>query len=160
MVSSQNDLQEGSPGNLAQTQLTDTNQVFAGIRGWLSLPAVGLVYSLAATLVSLFMSDSNAAVSKPLYYFSYTLSLLSIPVYLILIAKWWKRSRTLPNLMKAYYLVNIGASLMIAMYLYAVQKESIDEMKLAANTGLTVIVSWIWMMYFHISKRVKATFTE
>jgi hypothetical protein len=148
--------------NLQNNGNFNTQFGYAIVAGWLILPAIGLIFSFIMTLLSLFPSDSAMTDHTNLYVFSYMLSILYVPFFLILIVKWWGRKRMLPKLMIAYYVSHLFFSLGIYLY-QVIAVEGQKEVNLTAvvqNVGITWIVALVWIAYFMKSKRVKATFVK
>lgn len=140
----------------------DTQFGYAIVAGWLIFPAIGLIFSFISTLLSLFSSDSAMTDQTNLYFFSYMLSIVYVPFFLILIVKWWGRKRMLPKLMIAYYV----STLIFSMGIYFYQVIVVEEQKevnlstIIQELGITWIFALGWIAYFMKSKRVKATFVK
>jgi hypothetical protein len=80
-----------------------TNGGYGIVAGWLILPGMGILLSFISTISTILTSNPSHSITIELYYFSYILSILYVPFYLVIITSWIKRKSFLPKLMVAYY---------------------------------------------------------
>lgn len=127
-----------------------------GIGGWLILPAIGLVFGIIIGTIEFF--------TLPAYYDG--LYKLELIVYLALLAltiyaaiKFFGKKKNAPKIMIILYSVSLVASL----FLFGVEL-SVGADEFAVETGKQLVrdiaTAVIWIPYFSISKRVKATFVN
>ncbi|MDY0404931.1 DUF2569 family protein [Virgibacillus sp. 179-BFC.A HS] len=81
---------------------------------------------------------------------AYCIYVIYIPLTIIIIFMWGRRKLQLPHWMTVFYLIDIISRLIyVGLYGKIVLQSEI----------MFMLVSLLWIVYFHRSKRVKATFT-
>lgn len=134
-----------------------------GIRGWLILPAIGLVLSLIIAPIGLIaglaqMKSEYAAYSAPAILVN-----AGLYIYLWVAAiRFFKKRVAAPQTMISFMIARIVASVVLFLLGLAVVGGD-DALKIvvllrANNFVAQGIAAAIWIPYFKISKRVKATF--
>ena len=146
----------------SDTELID--QKLVGIGGWLVVPAIGLVLSPIIMGVSLVMSAGLASdVARQGYGGFHALEMLcdfGLLLFIIYAAiHFFGKRRNAPSIMIALYVVQLvsqGVLLMIEL--------GADAEPFAIESGKALVRSAIgaaiWIPYFRVSKRVKATFVN
>ncbi|MDC8450937.1 MAG: DUF2569 domain-containing protein [Nitrospira sp.] len=137
-----------------------------GIRGWLILPAIGLVVGVIAsivTLIALFVmfsrltryDDSTALV----FILSVEVGLALFSIYAAI--QFFKKKRNAPSVIVTLLLVGICASILEYVVLTQIlQSSSAIQTRILEQLTLQVPKAAIWIPYFLVSKRVKATFVN
>jgi Protein of unknown function (DUF2569) len=135
----------------------------AGIRGWLLLPAIGLVLTVVvggAGLVAMLRANATLATSR--YAGLYTLELFAQIGVLILSVyatiRFFDKKRDAPAAVIRLLVANVAVSaLLLAIELSAgVAVLAVENVRALVQGG---IAAAIWIPYFRVSERVKATFT-
>jgi hypothetical protein len=136
----------------------------AGIGGWLILPAIGLVLGAIVSVVSLIaslllFSDVADAGYGGLYALEILVE-LGLLIFLIYAAtRFFGKRRNAPSTVIALMIAGIVASgLLLVIELGAGAEEFAIESGKVLVRG--VIGAAIWIPYFRVSKRVKATFVH
>jgi len=142
----------------------DGNLSYTRIGGWLILVAIGLVLSPVSILLFISSDILPAFSAVPLsevsnefrFYLYLDLALnLSLFVYIIfVIVLFFKRRTVTPKLVISLYILNLLFILADRLVF-----KSINESQWTFGIISGVASSLIWIPYFLISKRVKATFT-
>lgn len=130
-----------------------------GIRGWLILPAIGLVLSAIAFILGvvgcLSAFSRTESFLRHLWALEFLVDLILLAYLLYVMTRFFGKKRNTPLNIILYYLAQIfAAGLFYVMESYAGLKE------IAAGTRFAPDIFWsvIWIFYFRVSKRVKATF--
>ncbi len=156
----------GSDGmnNRADTTVPPEDPQLAGIRGWLILPAIGFVLGPVIWVVSLIaslamFSDVADAGHGGLFALEIlvSLGLLSFLIYTVIL--FFRKKRKAPSMIIALAITNLVVSGLLLVIELGVGAEAF-----AIQSGKAllrgVISAAIWIPYFKISKRVKATFVQ
>ncbi len=150
--------------NEMQSDTATVDQKLVGIGGWLVLPAIGLVLAPIIMVVSLIMSMGLASdVARAGYGGIHALEMivgLGMLIFFIYAAtRFFGKRSNAPSIMIALYVVQLvsqGILLMIEL--------GADAEPFAIESGKalvrSVIGAAIWIPYFRVSKRVKATFVN
>lgn len=138
-----------------------------GIRGWLIIPAIGLVVGPILSVVSLIAlfsmysrlrryDDGTALVID----LAVGIGLTLFSVYAAI--QFFKKKRTAPSVIVTLILVSIGASPLEYVVLTQILLSSNYEMRneILKQLILQAIKAAIFIPYFLMSKRVKATFVN
>lgn len=134
-----------SKSNQHEKQDFDTSGRFAMFTGFLILPVIGaMILLLSALVIVTFAKPSQL---EGLHLISYYLNVATIPYLIFAFYAWIKRKRFLPLLMIIFF--GTYGLLSIAYTIQGVENEFFN-----------IVTNVIWVVYFVISKRVKATFTE
>ena len=143
--------------------LPEKPQAPVGIGGWLILPAIGLVVSLVLSARALWgmlsLMGSSALPSKLaqalpfLFFLGAAFSVLQV----VVAVSFFNKKAGTPNLMVVYLLANVAVAILTAVLLgEAGARTSGAEREI----GRAVAVAAIWIPYFRVSRRVKATFVN
>jgi hypothetical protein len=173
---------ETSNSRRNQSNASDKN--LRGLRGWLYLVAIGLVATIAFSLLgvieslglisdgTLFQladttSESYAPGFAALVYVEMIVELLFLGFGIYLATLFTKRSKLFPNL----YITFLGlvvfwavfdyfalASISAAGYLVDPIQTALEER--GGEIGRSIIMGIVWIAYMRLSKRVKLTFVE
>ncbi len=142
----------------------DVDRELAGIAGWLILPAIGLVLSILISLAVLAASAAAFADMADRGYRGYFLLSVCVQVImfvfiLVATARFFGKKRSAPATMIALMVANIIFSLVLTVAAFSTQEE---DFAIAEIRGLltSLIAGAIWIPYFSVSKRVKATFVN
>jgi hypothetical protein len=151
--------------NINRTELKqDGEDTLAGIGGWLILPAIGLIIVPIIGAISLFTGlNTYQDVARAGYGGVYALELivlLGLLVFTIYAAvQFFGKEKNAPKIIIALCYVDIIASLVIpGIELLVGAKEFAAE----SGRGLfrDIVIAAIWIHYFSVSRRVKATFVN
>jgi len=154
---------------VSQTIASPERSDLIGIRGWLILPAIGLAISPALGVIGIIAG--LASLEKMLnrgygaYFVPALIANVGMLIYLFVVAvRFFKKRKNAPQtfirLMIIFPLVNI---LLFILGLAVIG--SSDELVIVSllrnhNFIATGIAAAIWIPYFKVSKRVKATFVD
>ena len=146
----------------AKINTTEVKPQLAGIGGWLVLPAIGLVLGIIIAIISIVISFSMFSdVSRAGYGGLYTLEILvAFGFFIFLIynaTRFFGKKINAPFMMIAFMVANVA----ISGLLLVIDLSAGAEMFAVENgKGLLrgIISAAIWIPYFRVSKRVKATF--
>ena len=152
---------------------------YEGLGGWLILVGFGLAVTPLRILV-LVLKDLLPAMTgetwamlttpgteiyhplwAPLLYFEVLGNLFFIGAALVLLVLFFKRKKIFPTLMIGFYLFNlvfIGVDAIVGEMIPFIAEQSDPES--AKEVIRSVVGALIWVPYFLVSKRVKATFTR
>jgi hypothetical protein len=142
----------------------DNDDKLKGIGGWLILPAIGLVLGPIIGVIGLFASlGMYKDVARAGYGGVYALELIvlfGLLVFTIYAAiQFFGKKRKAPKIMIILYSVSLVASLVILGIELSAGAE-----EFAVETGKQlvrdIVAAAIWIPYFNVSKRVKATFVN
>ncbi|HEV7403473.1 MAG TPA: DUF2569 domain-containing protein [Chthoniobacteraceae bacterium] len=160
------------------TYQLDTER-YRGLGGWLILVAIGLFvnpikigFFIFTTLLPAFSEENWAPLTTPgsesyhplwapLLVSELSFNAIIILADLGLLVLFFTRSRKFPKAMIAFYLANlafVAADFFLAQLIPQVAAKADAES--ATELGRMVIGTAIWVPYFFVSKRVKATFIE
>ena len=151
------------PEPATETEASHT-QNLVGIKGWLLLPAIGFILGPIVGAISLINAlGVYPAVVKTKYAGVFTLELLVIAgllVFMIYVAiLFFKKNRSAPSTIITLMVVNLVSALLLLVIELNAGADAF-----AAQSGKQVIRSIIsaaiWIPYFRMSKRVKATFVN
>lgn len=142
----------------------DINDKLKGIGGWLILPAIGLVLGPIIGVIGLFVSlGMYEDVARAGYGGVYALelivlfALLAFTIYAAI--KFFGKKKDSPKIIIILY----SASLVASLFLLCVELSAGAE-EFAVETGKQlvrdIVAAAIWIPYFNVSKRVKATFVN
>jgi len=146
------------------------------IRGWLILPAIGLVLTIFRIGFDTFSVDffskavwlnigqltENALIGKAIFSADlvYNVGLLVFLIYLSY--QFFTRKTRTPMLMKVYFIIGF----LIPLIDYLLVITYFPDLLTAQESNVTIrallrsaVAAAIWVPYFHVSKRVKETFT-
>lgn len=144
-----------------------------GISGWLLLPMLAL-FGTPLALAGGIILDVNALVKTPVLEYAFlagavlleiALSVVLIAFDTVLLVFFFQKRRFAPRLYIAFMVSVLAFNLLtMAAVLLASQVEGLDLRK-AMETGgegmaRSMLFSAIWIPYFCVSKRVKATFVR
>lgn len=133
-----------------------------GIKGWLILPAIGMVMGPIVTVISLIMAlNMFNDVSRAGYGGLYTVSILAnigILIFAIYTAiQFFGKKASTPSIFISFIIVQVVLMLLLTILSISFDAEAFTiEYGKAFIKGL--IIAAIWIPYFKQSKRVKATF--
>lgn len=151
--------------NIEQAEVQqDIDDKLKGIGGWLILPAIGLILGPIIGVIGLFASlGMYQDVARAGYGGVYALELivlfglLGFMIYAAI--KFFGKKKDAPKIMIFLYSVSLVASLV----LLGVELSAGAE-EFAVETGKQlvrdIVAAAIWIPYFNVSKRVKATFVN
>ena len=153
-------------GNAGQTEPEqERKDKLQGIRGWLVIPAVQLVFGLLLHLLTLFASFSmyqefDRAGYGRVYIFELIIS-LGLFVFMIYAAlRFFKKKMNAQKTMVVLYSVLPFTAVIILL----TEASAGAPYPVLSETGKQLVVqivsAFIWIPYFNVSKRVKATFVN
>ena len=149
------------------TTTNQTHQQLVGIRGWLILPALGLALGLILGVVGVVTGLGSLEKMVDRGYSAYSVpSLLvdiSLLIYLCVTAvRFFKKRKDAPQTLIHFLIARIAASVVLFVLGIAViggDDELVLFSLLRSNNFIAQgIAAAIWIPYFRVSKRVKATF--
>lgn len=142
-----------------------------GIRGWLVLPAIGAVLSPISQLVGIVQSydilndpfvehvfERNPGL-QGLVMFELATNCVLLGLSIWLAVSFFGKRRYAPTLYISYILINILISVVLLAGSAAVLDGELTAQQ-GAQTAVLVVAACIWIPYFRVSKRVKATFVN
>ena len=124
----------------------------SGIAGWLLLPAINLIISPLVMLVGIVswigaLSKVTPDKTNIVYYAILTNAfLLGLTLYVAVL--FFRKKQNAPNM----YILLLAASIVLSIFMVTQNEYFIK------NVFLAVVHACIWIPYFRMSKRVKATF--
>jgi hypothetical protein len=141
------------------TETTEPGLV--GIRGWLILPAIYLIGGgLSAALRLIVCLAQFPDVADTGYRGPFALQVLLLLGYLIFLiyaaSRFFAKKRNAPSAMVGFWIAGVVADGLIRMIGVAAAAK---EFEMEPLFGL-IINATIWIIYFRVSKRVKATFVN
>jgi len=151
---------------LEQTEmaLSNVDPKLIGIGGWLVLPAIGLILGPIITVVSLIISiglfeDVSDAGYGGLFFFNILVSIGLLALLIYAAICFFGKKANAPSVMITLLVVQVVASAVCLVLALMAEAESfaVEDGK-ALVRGL--IGAAIWIPYFRVSKRVKATFVN
>lgn len=131
-----------------------------GIRGWLILPAIGLVLTpiasvmLLITFFIMFFDHMSSLNSTFFVAVAVMISLTLVSIYAA--SQFFKKKRNAPSVIVTLILINTGTSILM----YVVQTNSGQQTEALVRLAIQIIATVVWIPYFRISERVKATFVN
>jgi len=131
-----------------------------GIRGWLLLPVLWLVFSTGFTVIMFLALVGRLFVKSPTQEAASLPILVTLAVVVgafatfgvVICACMSKRRKEFPTLMIVYYCADVVIGIAQAAF--------DPEANLLREVGMAIIGAAVWIPYFLVSKRVKATFTQ
>lgn len=123
----------------------DTDHKFAFISGWLAVPAIASFLTFVGSIIMVTFQKPSELAGFDL--FIYWTDFAFIPFLLLTYYMWIRRKKILPFLMILYFIFNAAWNISY----------------LAAGYGIDLLnlgMSFIWIIYFIRSRRVKLTFTK
>lgn len=151
------------------SQETAVDQKLVGISGWLILPAIGFVLSLIITPINLIVQAVQTESDSAAYFIPSILVRTGLYIWLWTIAiSFFKKRSTAPRSIIKFMVVRICALLLLFGLGFAVfssdpslGNELVIICMLRSNNFIFQgIAAAIWIPYFKVSKRVKATFVK
>ncbi len=150
--------------NDAQNGGAVVDQKLVGIGGWLILPAIGLVLAPIIMVVGLVMSlglwseVSNAGYGG-IHALEIVVGLGMLVFFIYAATRFFGKKSNAPSIMIALYIVQL-----VSQGILLVIELGADAEPFAIESGKalvkSVIGAAIWIPYFRVSKRVKATFVN
>jgi hypothetical protein len=151
--------------NIVQAEVKQNNDdKLKGIGGWLIFPAIGLILGPVIDVIALYTSiGMYNDVARAGYGGVYSLELIVIFAFLLFTIyaaiQFFNKTRNAPKVMITLLVVSIGTSLLLLG-----NESSAGAEVFAVETGKQlvrdIVAAAIWIPYFNISKRVKATFVN
>jgi len=140
-------------------------QKFIGIKGWLILPAIGLVLSLIIGPIGLIAGLANMNTEYAAYSASAILVNAGLYIYIWVTAiRFFKKRADAPQTIIHLIIIRIIASgVLFVLGLVVVGGDdalTIVVLLRSNNFVAQGIAAAIWIPYFKVSKRVKATFVN
>lgn len=134
-----------------------------GIRGWLIIPAMGLVGAVIGSVglliipLVMFFDHMPYPDSKTLVAFVLLALAIGLALFVVYAAsQFFKKKRNAPSVMVAMILMSTGASILIC--LLAINTR--DQNEMLVRLAMQIVAAAVWIPYFKTSKRVKATFVN
>ncbi len=120
------------------------------IRGWLILPAVGLILGTVRSAIDLvlFLGSYDFTKGYGEYFVALTLMLVYLAFRIYTMVRFYGRRENTPLMMIILLVTDVIVAMMALM----------GEEEAVGSLFGSVIVAAIWIPYFKVSKRVKATF--
>jgi uncharacterized protein DUF2569 len=139
----------------------------SGIGGWLILPAIGLVLSPLIIIGGLLVAfkiwtESIGALELdyPGAYVAITAQLIMggafLCFFLYVAARFFTKKKSVPTLMIALLVINLVLAVITNVLYASVFRESADIKEITR----AILLCAVWIPYFRLSKRVKATFVN
>ena len=134
----------------------------AGIRGWLILPAIYLVLATITTAVGLieslgvFSSVADAGYRGLFALLEWLVLLAYLVVILYAATRFFSKKRNAPSAMIGFWIAAVVGDALINVIELAAGAEEFPVERLLGG----IINAAIWISYFRLSKRVKATFVR
>jgi Protein of unknown function (DUF2569) len=134
-----------------------------GIRGWLIGPAIGFVLGPIIGALMLvgdlgLYSDAAAAGYGGLYALGLLVGVGQLAFSIYAATRFFGKKRNAPSTMIALLLTNVAAAGVLLLIALGVGAEDFTES--GTHLGKTAITAAIWIRYFRVSKRVRATFVN
>lgn len=159
----------------------DSTSQLIGLRGWLILPIIGLLLTIyfqsdvLFTNIPLLGSAQWNAVTSPksAFYIAGASNVIWIEIFLsvfmvlfalYLLLLFFKKRKLLPKLIIVFYIIT---TLIVFLYYYLISNLDFSSgatafadrsQKLLISGLVSLFFSVLWITYFRVSKRVKATF--
>jgi hypothetical protein len=159
--------QEGASRDILEQTETASSNVdpkLVGIEGWLVLPAIGLILGPIVAVVSLVIAlglfeDVSDAGYGGLYLFNILVSVGLLTLLIYAATRFFGKRANAPSVMITLLMVQVVAAVVCLVLALMAEAESfaVEDGK-ALIRGL--IGAAIWIPYFRVSKRVKATFVK
>jgi hypothetical protein len=145
------------------------DEKLVGIRGWLILPAIGFVLGTLIRVSTLIVdigaystgmySDVARAGIDEIYTLEFIISLSLTGLLIYATILFLKKKKNAPKVIIALHIASI-----VALYVFLVFELDIEAKMFAVEIVIqlvnSVIAAVIWIPYFVVSKRVKATFVN
>lgn len=164
--------------NEIRNDATVNDKQYVGIRGWLILPAVELVLNFIYVILSLVwiingisslsrigrQSDQIMNIAQ-LFVLTSALCLV-LSVFLIYVAtRFFGKRRNAPSMMICWFVLSVilsGFMCLVFNHFAATGSEFLKSISAEVNKHFltSFIKALIWIPYFRVSKRVKATFVN
>ena len=157
------------PNTIAESTTNRTGQPaddrLIGIRGWLILPAIGLVLSIIVGPIALIEGIAEMGPRYGTYSLPATLVNLGFYIWIWVAAvRFFKKRKSAPKTLIQLMVARIIASAMLFVLGMAVVGRTdplvIIALLKANNFIAQGIAAAIWIPYFKVSKRVRATFVR
>jgi hypothetical protein len=153
---------EASEGAAPTSSTVDPKLV--GIRGWLILPAIGFVLGPIISVVPLIaavalFSDVQSAGEGGIYGLELAVQVGILAFLLYAATRFFGKKANGPSLIITLLLVSLGASVVLLVIELGTGAEE-SAMTTSKQLVRAVVGAAIWIPYFRVSKRVKATFVN
>ncbi|MFV0439474.1 MAG: DUF2569 domain-containing protein [Desulfopila sp.] len=140
------------------------NRNIQGIRGWLIFPALGLIIGPIIGAIGLVSAlGMYADVARAGYGIVYMLELLVLMGLLLLTIyaalQFFRQKKSTAKVMIALYSISLATSLVLLLVELSVGPEDFVE-ESGKQLVRDIVAAAIWIPYFNVSKRVKATFVN
>ena len=146
---------------------------YEGVRGWLILPIIGLLFTPFVVVAEIFdesliwifsqsqwdtvvQANDTAMILLIGIECVFNGFMIVAPVFLLILL--FQRRWFLPALMIAFYGLQILFTLFSYAFLHVLQAEEVSPEDFIAEDLRNTLVLLLWICYFKVSKRVKATF--
>ena len=136
----------------------------SGIRGWLVLPAIGFVLGPIVSVVALIaalavFSDVEAAGYGGIFALELLVQVGLLAFFIYAATRFFGKKSNAPSLIIALMLISLGASVVLLVIELGAGAE-LFAMETGKQLAREVSAAAIWIPYFRVSKRVKATFVN
>lgn len=144
-------------------------QLLIGIRGWLILPAIGLTVGLVSSLIRVIAEFASFERMMDKDYWGYVIPALLITIGLFIylcvaVLRFFKKRKNAPKTVIRFIIARLVASVALFIIWGLVSEWEGYGCKEELLTPMFVLIivqgiaAGIWIPYFKLSKRVKATF--
>jgi hypothetical protein len=152
------------PSAGADVTLEGVDPKLVGIGGWLILPAIGLVLGGVLSVVGLAISVANYEWLVDQGYDAYFGVSICIDfgmfIFLLVAAVlFFGKKRSAPGAMIGLMVANIVSSIIVTTVAFGTHEEQLVLLS-AKSLASGIVSAAIWIPYFCVSKRVKATFVN
>ena len=145
-------------------RVSAADPALVGIGGWLVLPAIGFVLGLIIGVVGLIAafalySDAEAAGYGDIYALELLVQIGLLAFLIYAATRFFGKKSNAPSVIIALFLVSLGTSVLLLMIELGADAE-VFAIETGKQLAREVIAAAIWIPYFRVSKRVKATFVN